>query len=608
MSLQARLTLWAILLTAAIVCFASVLDVGSEFSREFASTRHDAQLILQFSEEFVRHAIDRDPAAASPQAAVEEDAPNLSSELGQIMSGAKPLVEVAICDDRQRIIGDNSAEKIGSGCPQLPDWNDAVDRSNWFDKLRLLWQDRGDYEVAGRVDSLRTGRPAFYVKLVLRPRIIWNDLQPILRTHLAVSALAIAGSMFGAFLFFSFALRPIGKLGRMIDLIATGEYELPVANPPGTEPKDSQDEFNIVASKVSMLGQQLRGAQSEFSDLKTNVERLLEELEDAVLIFARDRRLIAAAGSVERFLGSPRTALLGHTINDIFPPGTPLGLFLAQAVQTGRTLRNRRVPLESGFALLSVEFLESSAAGGMLVRLRDPEATRQIGRQLQTADRLSAISRLTKGVAHEVKNPLNAILMHVELARMKLAHEDYDLDQQMDIITSEIMRLDRVVKTFLDFTRPVQLNLSDVRLRDFMEEIASLTRPQAAAAGVEIVERIKVEDSMITVDVDLLKQAVFNIVVNAIEAMQEGGTLRFEASLKGDDAEIRIADTGPGIPAAVKEKIYDLYFTTKTNGSGIGLAMTYRIVQLHDGTIDFESEPGQGTTFALRFPVSLVAA
>jgi signal transduction histidine kinase len=164
------------------------------------------------------------------------------------------------------------------------------------------------------------------------------------------------------------------------------------------------------------------------------------------------------------------------------------------------------------------------------------------------------------------------------------------------------------VKTFLDFTRPVQLNLSDVRLRDFMEEIASLTRPQAAAAGVEIVERIKVEDSMITVDVDLLKQAVFNIVVNAIEAMQEGGTLRFEASLKGDDAEIRIADTGPGIPAAVKEKIYDLYFTTKTNGSGIGLAMTYRIVQLHDGTIDFESEPGQGTTFALRFPVSLVAA
>jgi signal transduction histidine kinase len=417
--------------------------------------------------------------------------------------------------------------------------------------------------------------------------------------------------MLAAFLFSNFALRPLGRLGRMVDLITSGEYESPIEPAKAAAGRESQDEFNIVASKVSMLGQQLRGAHAEFSDLKTNVERLLEELEDAVLMFARDRRLIAAAGAVERFLGRPRDALLGQTLSDLFPSGTPLGLFLSQAVQTGRILRNRRVPLEPGangnarFALLSVEFLESSAAGGMVVRLRDPEATRQIGRQLQTADRLSAISRLTKGVAHEVKNPLNAILMHVELARMKLAHQDYDLDPQMDTITSEIMRLDRVVKTFLDFTRPVQLNLRDMRLRDLMEEIAIFAGPQAAAAGIEIVEQIKVEDSMITVDVDLLKQAVFNIVVNAIEAMPEGGTLRFEAVLKGDDAEIRISDSGPGIPPDVKDKIYDLYFTTKSTGSGIGLAMTYRIVQLHDGTIDFTSEPGHGTTFVLRFPVSV---
>jgi signal transduction histidine kinase len=518
------------------------------------------------------------------------------------MASVKPLVEVAVCGRGGRIIGDSFQQRIGQPCPRLPSWNDAVRQRNWFDKMRLLSRDQGDYEVSGPPEHGVT------IKLVLRPEIIWRELLPVLKAHVGFSTLAIVGAMFSAFLFFSFALRPLGKLGSMIDMIARGDYEFPDSGQAKALPKDQQDEFNIVASKVNMLGQQLKGAHAEFSDLKTNVERLLEELEDTVLIFARDRRLIAAAGSVERFLGRPRTSLLGLTINDIFPPGTPLGLFLAQAVQTGRTLRNRRVPLEPGFALLSVEFLESSAAGGMLVRLRDPEATRQIGRQLQTADRLSAISRLTKGVAHEVKNPLNAILMHVELARMKLAHEDYDLDPQMDIITSEIMRLDRVVKTFLDFTRPVQLNLTDIRLRDFMEEIAGFARPQASASGIEIVERIQVEDSMITVDMDLLKQAVFNIVVNAIEAMPQGGTLRFEAVLRGDDAEIRITDTGPGIPPEVKEKIYDLYFTTKQNGSGIGLAMTYRIVQLHDGTIDFASEPGQGTTFVLRFPVSLMPA
>jgi signal transduction histidine kinase len=607
MSLHARLTLWAILLTAAIVAVASALDLSSEINRQFASTQHDTELIRQFAEEFVKHSIDRDKSSLTEQEAIEKDAQHLSGELVQLMGGLRPLVEIAVCDDRQRIIGDSFINKIGGPCPQLPNWNEAVAQRNWFDKVRLLWRDSGNYEVPDEVDNNVTGQPAFFLKLVLHPQLIRNELEPALKRHLGFSALAISGSMFAAFLFFSYALRPLGKLGRMIDLIAKGEYELPLEQDAGQK-KDAQDEFNIVASKVSMLGQQLKGAHAEFSDLKTNVERLLEELEDAVLIFARDRRLIAAAGAVERFLGRPRAALLNQTINDIFPPGTPLGLFLSQAVQTGRTLRNRRVPVEMGFALLSVEFLDSSAAGGMLIRLRDPEATRQIGRQLQTADRLSAISRLTKGVAHEVKNPLNAILMHVELARMKLAHQDYDLDQQMDIITSEIMRLDRVVKTFLDFTRPVQLNLSDVPLKDFMEEIAGLARPQAAASGVEIVEAIQVEDAVITVDIDLLKQAVFNIVVNAIEAMQEGGMLRLEASLKGNDAEIRIADTGPGIPPEVKEKIYDLYFTTKQHGSGIGLAMTYRIVQLHDGTIDFASEPGRGTTFVLRFPVSVMAA
>jgi signal transduction histidine kinase len=237
------------------------------------------------------------------------------------------------------------------------------------------------------------------------------------------------------------------------------------------------------------------------------------------------------------------------------------------------------------------------------VRLRDPEATRQIGRQLQTADRLSAISRISGGVAHEVKNPLNAILMHVELARMKLAKGDCDLDPQMEIISREILRLDRVVKTFLDFTRPVELNLSEIPLDEFMKEIVDLARPQAAFAGIEIDVDQRTDGVTIRADRDLLKQAVLNVAVNAIEAMPAGGHLRFESALQHDEAEIRIGDSGPGIPPELREKIFRLYFTTKKEGSGIGLAMTFRIVQLHDGTIDFSSEPGKGTTFTMRLPV-----
>ena len=241
----------------------------------------------------------------------------------------------------------------------------------------------------------------------------------------------------------------------------------------------------------------------------------------------------------------------------------------------------------------------------MLVLLRDPEAQRKIGRELQMADRLAALSRISGGVAHEVKNPLNAILLHVEVARAKLAQGDTEVAQQMEIVSREILRLDRVVKTFLDFTRPVELNVSNVPLQELVAEIVELARPQAESSNIRVSVHQNEDHGDLRVDRDLLKQAFLNIVVNAIEAMPEGGELNFESSANSEMAEIRISDTGPGIDPSLREKIFRLYFTTKKEGSGIGLAMTFRIIQLHDGTIDFTSEPGKGTTFSIRLPMAV---
>jgi len=208
-------------------------------------------------------------------------------------------------------------------------------------------------------------------------------------------------------------------------------------------------------------------------------------------------------------------------------------------------------------------------------------------------------------VAHEVKNPLNAILLHVEVARARLKQGEADVSPQMEVISREILRLDRVVKTFLDFTRPVELKYRVVPLRDVVREIEELTRPQAEAAKVRMTVEPVSEGVDVRVDRDMFKQALLNVVVNAIQSMKDGGDLRLECSSAGDTAEIRIVDTGPGIPPELRDKIFRLYFTTKPGGSGIGLAMTFRIVQLHDGTIDFSSEPGKGTTFVIRLPIAV---
>lgn len=589
---------------AAIVITISVMDLADEIDRQFQVSLRRTESLARLATSATNRSVQRNHGV---QQSVRGDQ-GLTDEFRELMTEAGPVTAIAVCDSSNQVLNNAQAERIGQPCPKENPFKGLVLRTHWWDKVSVLSKDSDVlYTNSSQLTSARA--PDLQLRLVVDPHRIRAELAPSMQTHLVISFASIAGAILVTLIFSSIAFRPLGHLGHMLDVIATGEYEFQQVPTQKAKP----DQFNIVESKVNLLGERMRGAQSEFSDLRGNFERLLDELEDAVFIFGRDRRLIAAAGAVEHFLEQPRAELIGQPLALVFPPGTSLGLLLAQAIQTTRPIRNRRVPINHAdgsdkifIALISVEFLDASAAG-MLIRLRDPEATKLIGRQLKTADRLSAISRLTGGVAHEVKNPLNAMLMHVELAKMKLSHGDYDIQPQMEVISSEILRLDRVVKTFLDFTRPVALNLIEAPLATFISDIADLARPQAEAAGIELVVQQKIEPVSVTVDADLLKQALLNIVVNAIEAMPQGGELRIESGVKGDQAEIRISDTGAGIPPEVRDNIYNLYFTTKPQGSGIGLAMTFRIVQLHDGRINFSSEPGKGTSFTVELPLAAEA-
>ncbi len=227
--------------------------------------------------------------------------------------------------------------------------------------------------------------------------------------------------------------------------------------------------------------------------------------------------------------------------------------------------------------------------------------------QLDVASRLAAISRITGGVAHEIKNPLNAISLHLDLLRARLGGAEENLTSEIDILSKEVRRLDRVVKTFLDFSRPVDVRLEEVDLAELVREVADLMTPQARLARIDMRFYPPANGDITSIrgDADMLKQAVLNLVTNALDAMQPiqvGGSLHMSVARSGDHVTLQVADNGPGIPPELRQKVFQLYFTTKTKGSGIGLAMTYRAVQLHNGTIDFSSVDGQGTTFRLQFP------
>jgi len=229
----------------------------------------------------------------------------------------------------------------------------------------------------------------------------------------------------------------------------------------------------------------------------------------------------------------------------------------------------------------------------------------RVATQLDVARRLSAISRLSGGVAHEIKNPLNAISLRLDLLKVRL-DGDEEVTAELDILSKEVLRLNRVVTTFLDFSRPVEVHFEEVDLAALAREVAEFIRPQAAVSSIKVECITPSEPATMSGDPDLLKQAILNLVTNAVEAMSPAGGLLWVEVVRGENNCILIVrDSGPGIPPELRDKVFQLYFTSKARGSGIGLAMTYRAAQLHNGTIDFDSESGVGTTFRIEFPAAV---
>jgi signal transduction histidine kinase len=234
--------------------------------------------------------------------------------------------------------------------------------------------------------------------------------------------------------------------------------------------------------------------------------------------------------------------------------------------------------------------------------MRDVESVRRIGDEIEMSRRLSASGRLTRGVAHEVKNPINAIVLHLQLLQNKLAQQEPDTRRHVDIIDSEIRRLDRVIQTLVDFTRPRDLHLEEMDLRRLLDDVALLAGPDAEQHGVSIERHMDESALPVKVDSDLIKQAFLNVVINGVQAMPNGGVLTISAHRDNDVIIVEVQDQGAGIPKELHDKVFELYFTTKKEGSGIGLAQTYQILQWHYGSVDFQSAETTGTIFRFQIP------
>lgn len=619
LSLRTRLRVSVVLLVTVIVLFLSLLHVDRVAHISFDDVYDRATLVAQEAKNLVVHRVAevadgrRNEARTSGGVRqlwsdiIRNDA-SITSMLEQTMAASKLVVEILVRDQSGVILASSRADHVGEFAKPLatlPLWTDAspVERTNLLLK-------RQDYAYRLQIGTQGAGGQAlFTIEAVVSSVLIWDMLRPQIVQVAFLNIVALTLAILAAIVFSNVALRPVESIAQALDRIAKGE-ELGSPSPARFRSTEVAD----VHSKLNLLGQKFRGARQDAMELRSNIEGMLDRLKDAVLLFGVDGRLVMASKSADAFFGSDVTHLAGKPLDEFFPPGTEAGELIRTALAQGHPIRERMVTLARPAGtdspspelrvLLNLEVLEiSPRRQGILVTMRDAETRMEIQSQLDVSTRLAAISRLTGGVAHEIKNPLNAMTLHLEVLRSKIDESDPDVRATLDVIRREVGRLDRVVKTFLDFTRPVEPQMRGIDVAALLRQTSDLLRPQAQKRGCQVLYSAEPSSVWLCADPDMLNQALLNIMVNGMEAMDHGGELAIRVVEKGGECLITIADQGPGIDPKIRDKIFNLYFTTKRSGSGIGLAIAFQVVQLHNGTIDFYSKPGQGTSFRLQFPL-----
>jgi signal transduction histidine kinase len=467
-----------------------------------------------------------------------------------------------------------------------------------LDQLRLVYLPAKVYDVSFPLQL--NGAPFGTIHIGVSTVFLQSEITPRLMHALYFSIASIFASLLLAAGVSNLALGPLKKISLNLDSVSSGAAETLSGN------ESEHDEFGLVTLKIANLGRQMRDSREIFSALKDNVDQLMSKLQDGLMLFARDSRVVLVSAPVERFLGRPRGELLGGTVKEVFFRDTPFGATVLDAFEHRRTLSQREFIAPAGRRVqVSLDFVqEKNTQIGALLIMRDAESVRRIGDEIEMSRRLSASGRVTGGVAHEVKNPINAIVLHLQLLQNKLAQLDPDTRRHMDIIGNEIHRLDRVIQTLVDFMRARELHLVEVDFRRVLEEVALLATPDAEQHGVTIQRDLPEEPLTIKADLDFMKQALLNVVLNGIQAMPQGGQLSITARRDNNAAVAEVRDRGMGISPDVQDKIFELYFTTKKDGNGIGLAQTYQILQWHYGSVEFQSTEGEGTTFRFRLPLA----
>ena len=364
------------------------------------------------------------------------------------------------------------------------------------------------------------------------------------------------------------------------------------------------DELSGLAERFNRLSQEVHSEHNRWETSRDNVFDIVRSIHDGVVLLDSAGSLLFANREAQSVLGFAKTATIeGHPLSVLLRKNHPLVSMAEAALESGSEAQD--VALSPGgngddraSMLVSCFRLGSSRKPvGLLLLLRDMNAVRELETVVDYSNRLARLGGLISGVAHQLRSPLHGMNLRLELLRQD-AIDGHDIEKHINRLRNEVDRLDQSVEALLRFMRPQELKLSKFVLNDLIGEVAGRVKS----------DRIRIESSYdpdlrpIDADRAILSEAFTNLVQNAVQAMPDGGVLRIATGQKEGMIEVEIADQGVGIAPENLDQVLSLYFTTKKGGSGLGLPLALRAIELNRGTLKIESRVGEGTTCTVRFP------
>ncbi|HEY1081532.1 MAG TPA: ATP-binding protein [Prosthecobacter sp.] len=348
---------------------------------------------------------------------------------------------------------------------------------------------------------------------------------------------------------------------------------------------------------------EVQGVVLELMKEKGFLEKTFQALQEGVILLDQDRRVRYVNTAACQFFGLREDQVLGQKLNhgmrgldwtELLKPGTVVSRDLETAYPENRYLN---------FYITSID---DEQPLGFVMLIRDVTETRKRTEEQIESERLNAFTLLAAGVAHELGNPLNSLTIHLQLLERrlrKMGKSGEPLREHLDIATGEIKRMDGIISQFLAAIRPTKPQLQRVQLAGLIQESLRFLKPDLDQAHVKVRLDLRADMPSMLLDADQMKQAVYNLVRNACQAMPQGGELTIQGSYTDFEVRLSFEDTGKGISPEQMGKLFQPFSTTRATGTGLGLLIVRRIVREHGGEIDIESRAGKGTCVSLWLPL-----